>query len=168
MIARNGNEIDLLAAWKASYKTWAGTVPGAVWDVNSTANFAVAGSPTIFNNSDVVVFDDSSSNNTVNVVAGGVRPGSPLTFANNTNAYTVNGGGIYDSPGGSDDADRLRRRPRHVEQRQWLYRRHATQQPQHAHAWRGGGAQRQLHGSVVRYQHAPVRRVDDRRGEVRQ
>jgi autotransporter-associated beta strand protein len=98
--ARNGSEIDLLAPWKGSFKTWVGAGGGGVWDVSSTANFASGGTATVFNNGDVVVFNDTTPNNNVTVAAGGVRPGSPLTFANNAVAYTISGGPINDSTTG--------------------------------------------------------------------
>ena len=99
--ARNGNAIDLLAPWKGSYKTWVGTGGGGVWDVSATANFASGGTSTTFANGDVVVFNDTTANDTVTIAAGGVQPGSPLTFANNAKAYTINGGPINNSPTGS-------------------------------------------------------------------
>ncbi len=72
--ARNGSEIDLLAPWKGSYKTWVGTGGGGVWDVSTTQNFASGGTATVFNNGDVVVFNDTTPNNNVTIAAGGVRP----------------------------------------------------------------------------------------------
>ena len=72
--ARNGNHIDLIAAWLPSFKAWVGANGGGAWDVGVTANFTPASAPTTFANDDVVTFDDTAVNFNVTVAAGGVRP----------------------------------------------------------------------------------------------
>ena len=148
--ARNGNEIDLLAPWKASYKKWAGAGSGGAWDVGVTANFSLRRLATTFANDDVVVFDDTASNINVTIAAGGVQSRQPADLrqqcqrlyhrrrpdqqsAARPTTLIVSGGGQVT-----------------LEQQQHLHRRHADLEPQHADARHGNGPQSELHGPVVR------------------
>jgi len=96
--AEVGNQIELLAPWKGSYKVWTGANSG-VWDVGVTSNFNLTGAPITFSNNDVVVFGNTATNTNVTIDAGGVTPGAPLTFANSTLTYTIGGGSIGDGAG---------------------------------------------------------------------
>jgi autotransporter-associated beta strand protein len=70
---------------------WSGT-NGSVWNVETTINWLNGGVADLFFNSDNVVFDDTSTNGTVNI-SGTVNPSSTY-ITNNALAYTIGGGVI--------------------------------------------------------------------------
>ena len=82
---------------------WKGNLPGAIWDVGSSANWTntVTSSSSVFHNGDTVTFDDSATSFNVNITAP-VQPSSvPSTVALFTNStghnYVIsssNGNGI--------------------------------------------------------------------------
>jgi len=73
--------------------TWNGSVNGA-WDINSTANWNVAGGGTQYLDGQPVLFNNNASNTAITVTAGGVNPASMTFGNNNATAYTVGGGVI--------------------------------------------------------------------------
>jgi autotransporter-associated beta strand protein len=74
-------------------KVWQGGVAAAptAWDINTTSNWLAGIAPANFYNLDSVQFDDTGLTNVVDL-AGSVRP-STVTFANNTQPYTLQGSG---------------------------------------------------------------------------
>ena len=74
-------------------KVWQGGVAAAptAWDINTTSNWLAGVSQVTFLNRDSVQFDDTGLTNVVDLVSS-VRP-STVTFANNTQAYTLQGPG---------------------------------------------------------------------------
>jgi autotransporter-associated beta strand protein len=71
---------------------WTGSLNN-FWDVNTTANFRESPGR-VFNNGDYVTFDNSGSNRSISVDAGGVSPGK-VVFATSAGVhYTLNGGPI--------------------------------------------------------------------------
>jgi autotransporter-associated beta strand protein len=77
--------------------TWAGTTSGT-WDISTTQNWRLSGSPAVFVTGDTVAFDDTGSTRpavTLNVSA----PLAGLTFAGSTN-YTLSGSGSIAGAGG--------------------------------------------------------------------
>ena len=62
------------------------------WDLNTTPNWDLGGSPTNFLAGDSVLFDDTASTGAVTLAAT-LSP-SGITINNNTLAYTLSGGGI--------------------------------------------------------------------------
>ena len=75
--------------------TWSGS-PNGNWDVASTANWTdTNGSPTIFNQTDFVRFDDSAGGVTTVNLTTQLDPTS-LTVANTNNNYTFTGTGFLD------------------------------------------------------------------------
>ncbi|MCC6124155.1 MAG: autotransporter-associated beta strand repeat-containing protein [Pirellulales bacterium] len=77
---------------------WVGDGVGNVWDVNTTSNWDNAGSPDKFYQADVVTFNDTSANTTVDVSTV-VSPGGTITVAANSN-YTFGGTGSIIGPAG--------------------------------------------------------------------
>lgn len=67
---------------------WAGG--SGDWDLNTTPNWTLGGSPTNFLNGDSALFDDTASTGAV-VLVGTQTPGS-VTLDNSTLAYTLSGG----------------------------------------------------------------------------
>jgi len=75
--------------------TWVGDGVTNAWDIATTANWTnrpAGGGLITFSDGDLVTFDDSSANTTVNL-ATTVSPGS-VTVTNNVNNYTFSGGSI--------------------------------------------------------------------------
>ena len=73
-------------------RIWTGTA-GSNWTtatVSSPKNWQVLGSATDYSAGDVVIFDDTASNFTVNITDASVSPGS-IEFDNSTHNYIVNG-----------------------------------------------------------------------------
>ncbi|WP_193211264.1 beta strand repeat-containing protein [Luteolibacter marinus] len=85
--------VDLL--YSGGTITWAGGT--GVWDLDTTANWELDGSPTPFLTGDAARFDDSAS--TGNVVLAGDQNPSALLIDNDTLAYTLSG----DTLGGNGD-----------------------------------------------------------------
>jgi autotransporter-associated beta strand protein len=69
--------------------TWEGKLSTA-WDLNTTANWNLGGSPTYFLTGDAALFDDSATSGSV--VLSGTQTPSSLTINNETLAYTLSGG----------------------------------------------------------------------------
>jgi fibronectin-binding autotransporter adhesin len=94
--------IDLVVGYTSPQSlTWnnaGGTGDGTSWDVNTNQNWNDSGNSTTYADGDSVTFNDTNNGNfTVNIVAGGVSPGSMTV--NTTNTYTVTGGEINGSAG---------------------------------------------------------------------
>ena len=73
---------------------WKGNVNSGgnfVWDINSTQNFTLSGSPSTFFNLDSVTFDDTAANTTVTLNSS-VLPFA-MTVNNSTSSYTITGSG---------------------------------------------------------------------------
>ncbi len=86
------NEIELVVAGGASANlTWVGGLAGNAWDVNTTANWTGSIDGRYFDG-DLVAFDDTGSNSPNINLTSKLQPGS-LTFNNNTENYTLGGGG---------------------------------------------------------------------------
>ena len=69
--------------------TWKGNV-SSQWDLDTTANWDLGGSPTHFLTGDEAVFDDTAT--TGNVVLVGTQAAAAVTISNSTLAYTLSGG----------------------------------------------------------------------------
>lgn len=69
-----------------TYLTWTGAVSGA-WDI-TTANWLLAGVPSVYAEGDAVLFDDSASGNFTVGASGAVSPSS-VTFGNSVSNYAV-------------------------------------------------------------------------------
>jgi fibronectin-binding autotransporter adhesin len=62
------------------------------WDLNTTTNWDLSGTPEKFLNADLVLFDDTATGTTV-ALQGSMSPGS-IVFNNTTLDFTVNGTGV--------------------------------------------------------------------------
>jgi len=71
--------------------TWNGDGAANVWDVSGVSNWQTNSVDTIFNNGDIVTFDNSGSNNVPVFVAGTPQP-ALVTF-NASKSYTLGGSG---------------------------------------------------------------------------
>ena len=89
----NGKEIDLVFA-TPSYVTWTGDGAVNQWDVNASLAWVTngGGSPIVFNNGEVVTFDDTGYTNPLVNLPGTVKPGG-IVFNNTLTNYTVAGAG---------------------------------------------------------------------------
>jgi autotransporter-associated beta strand protein len=72
----------------ANLDVWRGNINNS-WDIATTANWALNGGSSVFNNGDAVQFDDSASLFNVNLAAN-VSPAG-ITVTNNRNAYMFSG-----------------------------------------------------------------------------
>jgi autotransporter-associated beta strand protein len=74
---------------------WSGT-PTGDWDIATTANWTLTnGTPTVFNQTDFVTFDDNASGSTTVNLTTQLDPTS-LTVNNTNRTYTFTGGGFID------------------------------------------------------------------------
>ena len=90
-----GGYIQLIVTGTAANLVWSGTLNGATWDLNTTANFTGA-TPGTFYNFDNVTLDDTSANRSV-ALTGSLQPRA-LTV-NTTAGYTITGAGTLDGTG---------------------------------------------------------------------
>ena len=86
-IAMSGTTVRLTVTGNPATITWTGAT-STNWDT-TTANNWTGASPNTFSNNDAVIFDDTSTVNTVNIGAA-VAPRN-ITFNNVTRAYTIGG-----------------------------------------------------------------------------
>src|SRR5262249_23513976 len=70
---------------------WQGDGSQDKWDVANSPNWLLAGGPSVFNQLDSVLFDDSGSANPSINLQGSLRP-STVTIASSTN-YSISGSG---------------------------------------------------------------------------
>jgi autotransporter-associated beta strand protein len=68
--------------------TWKGGANANAWDIATTANFLNGAASTTFSDVDEVLFDDSTANRSVNLIAN-VSPG--YVRINSANSYTFSG-----------------------------------------------------------------------------
>lgn len=83
-------DVLLLVGGASASLVWAGT-NSSVWDVNASANWDHAGLPDFFFNYDAVRFDDTSTNDTVDVAVA-VAP-TTVVFSNDLRTYALGGAG---------------------------------------------------------------------------
>ena len=86
----------VLHVGEANPLIWKGNV-NSTWDINTTSNWTLGGSPDKYMENDNVVFDDSATSTTVSLAAT-VSPGS-VTFDNDSN-YTLEGTGFITGAAG--------------------------------------------------------------------
>ncbi|MEI8374978.1 MAG: autotransporter-associated beta strand repeat-containing protein [Planctomycetota bacterium] len=99
-IVNTGTEIDLKISSGISNLVWSGSSDGT-WNVSGATNFNKSGgTSSVFNNNDNVRFDNTGgTNTTINIAAGGLRPGW-VEFSNTSaKPYTISGGPINGSTG---------------------------------------------------------------------
>ncbi len=102
----NGNQLQLVVGGQAAQGiVWLGDGSANVWDANNTANLDWTNSAlttvTYFAQSDIVTFDNTSANPTVNLAGDLIpQPGS-VVVVNSTNNYDFTGSGYIDGPGTS-------------------------------------------------------------------
>jgi fibronectin-binding autotransporter adhesin len=85
-LSTNGSQI-VLTITSTPY-VWTGGA-SATWDTTTAGNWNQSGTPKIFANGVLALFDDTALVNTNITISGLVQPSS-LTFDNDINAYTVN------------------------------------------------------------------------------
>ncbi len=86
-----GNELEVTVTGTPSNLIWVGANNSGAWDIASTKNWnnqTSSTNPDVFHNNDFVTFDDSTSNNTVNITAA-VQP-QTVTFNNSSKSYVIN------------------------------------------------------------------------------
>lgn len=94
-LVHNVAETNIELEYTGGQLVWTGG--NGAWDLNTTANWQLGGSPTNFLTGDPVLFDDTASTGAV-ALAGTLSP-SGVTINNDTLAYTLSGGTLA---GGGD------------------------------------------------------------------
>ncbi|HEY3760451.1 MAG TPA: autotransporter-associated beta strand repeat-containing protein [Verrucomicrobiae bacterium] len=77
--------------------TWIGGNPNGVWDLATTANWLDGGSPSVFHNSDSVLFNSIGSTNPVVTLTGTLAPSSIVMDTTTTNYVFTGSGSIAGS-----------------------------------------------------------------------
>lgn len=95
-LVTNGNTVALNVVSSPAIEVWTGAI-NSTWDIGGTANWLFGGLPATFANGNTVLFDDTATNNTVNVLAP-VAPAGVIVN-NSTRTYTI-GGSAIGGPGG--------------------------------------------------------------------
>ncbi|HYG23076.1 MAG TPA: autotransporter-associated beta strand repeat-containing protein [Verrucomicrobiae bacterium] len=89
----SGGNVDLVVtAYTPKNLVWSGGNPDTTWDLNSTANFLNSGLPSVFNNSDSVLFNATGVANSFVNLAGTLAPSS-VTVDTTAGNYTFGGAG---------------------------------------------------------------------------
>ena len=91
----SGNEIALMDTSVAPHTLWTGSSSGE-WDINTTSNWSLGGSATVYQDDDLVVFDDTSATQSVSLNTT-VNPLYVL-FSDPTKDYTLSGTGSIAGP----------------------------------------------------------------------
>ncbi len=92
-IVVNGSEVDLVVVvYTPQNLVWQGGNPNSTWNIGTTANFLNGATPSVFNNSDSVLFNSAGSANPSVSLAGTLSPGS-VTVDTTANNYTFTGSG---------------------------------------------------------------------------
>ncbi|HVM49911.1 MAG TPA: autotransporter-associated beta strand repeat-containing protein, partial [Candidatus Acidoferrum sp.] len=84
--------VDLVVSSGPVAVSWSGADPSGYWDIGTTTNWLFGVTPTTYNQSDYVLFDDTATG-TTSVQLQAVLTPSTLTVSNNTKTYTFGGSG---------------------------------------------------------------------------
>ncbi|MES2659565.1 MAG: autotransporter-associated beta strand repeat-containing protein [Verrucomicrobiota bacterium] len=87
----DSNEAVTLHVEAINPLVWMGNA-GAAWDINSTVNWSLSGSPDKYQENDNLLFNDTLTGSTTVTLATDVHPAN-VTFDNTDYDYTVNGSG---------------------------------------------------------------------------
>jgi autotransporter-associated beta strand protein len=86
-------EVDLVvSAYVPKSLVWQGGNPNSTWDLATTPNWLNGASLSVFNNSDLVIFNATGSANPTVTLAGTLSPGN-VTVDTSANNYTLAGSG---------------------------------------------------------------------------